>query len=271
MLTGSANLSSGSESSRTGTDRNGQPCVASPEILTNWFHWAYGIVRANLGQWALMAAVTGLLTALRTRIWEGLLRATGRDTPEHPMPAQTWPPDDLARVYNAEDLKSGLVVAPGTRLVLVDGGIRQCTLGAGTYKAKEVERLLRRYAIRKSGLALQYSTMPLEVHAAINSLPKSTTTMRADVVLDVRIEDARAEKVLDWVPLRDGVADVADVQRIIQDKVGPWLHEKLAPMMLSSVPIGSALASELEPFLNEQVFAPHGLVASVRSVLPQRV
>lgn len=238
--------------------------VTVAATLRDFIQWAEGVLRADLARSVIVSASTGLLLLFWRQIWRASLRAAGREKLAQPKPAETWPSDDLARVYTPEDVKSGLVVAPGTRMVIVDGGIKQCALGAGTYSGKDVERLLRKYAIRKSGVALQYSTTPLEVHARVDGVRADTS---AEIVLDVRVEDDRAEKLLTWVPLRDGVAGAADVQHLMKDKVGAWLQPRLQTLLApgSGTPPGP-LDAELEPFLNRDVFAEHGMSARVRAV-----
>ncbi len=232
--------------------------------LRAWWSWALGVLRDNLARTILITIVMGVLASFWKRLAGVAMDAAGKE-PGRPRPAPTWGPGQLARVYAIEDLRSGLVVAPGTKLVVVDRGLKQCVLEPGTHTAREASRLFTRHAIQKSGVGLQYATTPLELHAAVTQEPAGPV---ADVVLEVRILEERAEKLLGWVPLRDGVAEASEVQQLIEDKVRPWIEERLGELSVQAVvPSHGRLRDELEPFLNQQVFAEHGLAATVRSVI----
>jgi hypothetical protein len=227
-------------------------------------------IQENIPLWIAYATVSTLVGGTVAFIARRMLRHVGvavQESPPHApivRPRTTWPADELARTFLADQLRDGFVVSPGTRLVVLERGVQQFALDPGTYDAGRVGTLFRRHAI-KSAMVLQHTTSPFEMAHDVTGLAcRGGQAFDATVKVSLRVDTATAGRVLEWHLARDGVVRTAALDALVWDWAEPWLHSRVATLGADDVATaGPALHKELERALNADVLSPNGLVAQV--------
>lgn len=224
---------------------------------------AITIVCSILGGITAFIGILTHLTKLRT------LR-----TPAEPaLPKETeplrpeWPAGSIARTVVVDALRNGFPVAPRTKLMVIDRGVRQFSLEPGQYTANDFKLRLRSHDIGPRAHGLQYVTVPKEIEVVVTDCrsPDSFTDVECHVLVQVKVADATAEKLMEWHLNRHGHVNAEDVDKTMVAAIAPWLKSHIGVVefdKLSSV--FQNLRADAEAILQTEL-ASHGLTAAVRS------
>lgn len=225
--------------------------------------------------WLLRTLLGAMAAALMWRFWavierngRRVLGLPPREEPTPTRPPPQWRGTEIVRVWPIDALRRSHVVAPGTRIAVVDRGTVQFEIPPGSRPTDVFERQRARHALGVSAVGLQFPAAVVEVSHAILGLP-SRDGKKTDAVLKlhVGVDASRPQKLVQSAPLRDGVISIAEVQALVEESARPWLEVRCAGLDTGAViGQGGALAEELNRYFATHLFETHGLVGSVRSV-----
>ena len=228
--------------------------------------------------WLLRTLVGAIAVALMWKFWgstESHLRALvglPPSVPEVTKPPSDWQGTEIVRVWTLPSLRRARVVAPGTRLAIVDRGVVQFELPAGSPLPGRLDALARKHALSSSAQAIQFPAAVVDInHVVVGLSSCSGQPVDAIIKLHVGVDPRSPQRLVESAPMRDGVISVSEVQSLIEDAVRPWLQAR-AEQIDEGVATNSvaSLANEMETFLRSRFFDPHGLVGGVRALTFQR-
>lgn len=223
--------------------------------------------------WLLRTLLGAIAVAAMWRFWGAMERSLdlgesgGSETPHGP--AEEWRRSEIVRLWTVDAAASASVVAPGTRLAVVDRGAVQFELTGAANPCKAWRRLMTKHAIGPSAIALQFPVAAVEVdHVVLGLLSQSGLPIDVVIQLHVGINTRQPRRLLASAPMRDDVVSVAEVQELVEDVARPWLEARVRALDAGALSGASAgtLAEELDQFLASRFFDANGLAGSVRWV-----
>lgn len=247
-------------------------------MMTDLWQWGTEF-RAAHPLWSWFFAILGgvPLTYYATRSWsqvDSLIRRrlgwSAGDDPSRPPPQ--WQGTEIVRVWTLDALRGARTVAQGTRMAIVDRGVVQFELPAGSPLPGRLDALAKKHALSATAQALQFPAAVVDVSQAIVGLASSSgDPVDAIIKLHVGVDPRSPQRLVESAPIRDGVISVAEVQALVEESVRPWLQARAGQIDTGATTNTSAsLANEMEIFLRIRFFDAHGLVGGVRALTFQR-
>ena len=212
------------------------------------------------------------LTAILSKVWRWrAARKSGQAQALLPMelqrPLPAWPEELLARTVSIDALRGGFPVAPRTRMLVLDRGVRQFSREPGPCTASDVKRLFEAHNIGSGAHGLQYLTIPVELDSAVTGCKSKDgyTDVESIVNVQVRVDDASAERLAEWHLSHDGVVEAVEVAQTLAVTIEQWLKSRTAQLDFDALSqVFGGLRADAEGILQPEL-VNHGLIAAVRS------
>jgi len=222
------------------------------------------IISAILGS---IAALLGILTyAAKVR---SSRRAASRQTQVElePLPLE-WPSGLIARSVAVEVLRGGFPVAPRTRLVVIDQGVRQFSRDPGSCTPAEARQLLEKHGVTKGAHGLQYITVPVEMKLSVTGGTSCDGFNDVETLISLwaKVDDETAERLMEWHLNRDGKVEESEIAKTLTGAIASWLLPQIQACEFEQLPEVFREKRGAAQQVLETELANHGLVVSVRDI-----
>ncbi|HXT69670.1 MAG TPA: hypothetical protein VN700_07940 [Vicinamibacterales bacterium] len=230
---------------------------------------AWDAATQDLAVWLIRALITTLVVTLMWWFWErirrAILRLLGR-TPAPPTQAQQpdWQEGYAVRLWPLDRLRQGVVIAPRTRLLVIDRDVVQFELEPGKYAGSDLGRRLARHAVGAGAMAVQVPDGGIQFERTLGAeLEGRADAMAGGVRLGLNVDPHGFGKLARSSRLRNGVLTKDDVFAFVEEVVQPRLAQIAEHPAMPGV--GSeTVMQQIADHLHQEL----GLVGSVDSTVP---
>jgi hypothetical protein len=240
--------------------------------MGEWLRTFWSLIRENREGITLVSAILGGIAAVFGILTYLSRVRSGRRAPQAQALAEAepllpqWPSDLIARSVAVRVLRNGFPVAPRTRLIVIDRGVRQFSREPGKCSASAARQVLEKHSISKGAHALQYITVPVEVEIIVPSGKSQDgfTDIETRISVQVKVDDAAAERLIDWHISLGGKVQESQVRDTLASAIAPWLLSQIGAYDFEKLTdVFQALRPKAQEVLQSEL-SNHGLLVTVR-------